>query len=240
MRQSLSTSRDFSLSHQNLVSRFTLTPSYDCGMTLFFLCLEEIFSRGEDISVGSLGHSFFLSFARSPSFSDLLSILSFSSFFRRNCLYYQAYIRALFRFFAIAFSMNSVSFFKFSPWNEATNYQNSNDENLNFKWTLFIRRMSFLKRCFMCSLSIPLLFPCVIPNRSGHSKNPSNYLFDSYVTNEDGPQVMLSLLTVSVRRHVLNLYITEVETAKMLAMISFIFHIFWWENTDMMKLKKLV
>jgi len=41
--------RLLSLSHQNLVSRFTLTPSYDCGMTLFFLCLEEICSRGKDI-----------------------------------------------------------------------------------------------------------------------------------------------------------------------------------------------
>ena len=53
------------------------------------------------------------------------------------------------------------------------------------------------------------------------------YLIHTSLTRiSDGPQVMLSLLTVSVRRHVLNLYIAEVETAKMLAMISFIFHIF--------------
>jgi len=77
------------------------------------------------------------------------------------------------------------------------------------------------------------LYTVVMPVRDPESKRTIEeslgiiYLIHTSLTRiSDGPQVMLSLLTVSVRRHVLNLYIAEVETAKMLAMISFIFHIF--------------
>ena len=62
------------------------------------------------------------------------------------------------------------------------------------------------------------LYTVVIPVRDPESKRTIPriiYLIHTSLTRiSDWPQVMLSLLTVSVRRHVLNLYIAEVETAK--------------------------